>query len=126
MFGGVSSQKERLSDPCRSLQILESFNCRQRSKIEWYGGIEHVTETVTYPCGCADMLQRFSMPLLVLSVATNTVLDYMYGTHGHFLTGQNPHLLCAQALEEYTQAIAGKGSPLQNCIGFIDGTVRLI
>ena len=79
--------RKRLSDPCRSLQILESFNCRQRSKMEWYGGIEHVTETVTYPCGCADMLQRFGMPLLVLSVATNTVLDYMYDTHGHFLTG---------------------------------------
>ena len=30
------------------------------------------------------------------------------------------------ALEEYTAAISAKGSPLDHCFGFIDGTVRPI
>ena len=77
-----------------------------------------------YPCSYSDMVPRFSKPVPVLSMATNTVLDYIYDTHGHLLTDWNPDLLSAQALEEYAQAISRKGSPLQNCFGFIDGTVR--
>ena len=76
------------------------------------------------PCHYSDMVPRFGRPVPILSIATNKVLDHIYDTHGHLLTDWNPYLLSARALEEYAQAISRKGSPLQNCFGFIDGTVR--
>ena len=74
-----------------------------------------------YPCRYSDMVPRFGRPVPVLSMATSTVLNYIHDTHEHLLTDCNPDLLSAQALEEYAQAMSRKGSPLQNCFGFIDG-----
>ena len=32
----------------------------------------------------------------------------------------------AQALQSYADAVSARGAPLQNCFGFVDGTVRPI
>ena len=79
-----------------------------------------------YPCRYSDMMHRFQQPVPVLSMATNQVLDYVYNTHGHLITEWNHNLMGPQKLVEYSHAIAAKGSPLTNCFGFIDGTVRPI
>lgn len=51
----------------------------------------------------------------------------MYGTHGHlFTTWNNQPFLSPASLQRYARAITRKGSPLTNCFGFIDGTVREI
>ena len=36
------------------------------------------------------------------------------------------HDLNPTSLEEYTYAVSRKGAPLDNCFGFVDGTVRPI
>ena len=59
-------------------------------------------------------------------MATNAVLDFIYDTHGHLITQWNHRLLNPQSMEVYAQAIRGKGAALQNCFGFVDGTVRPI
>ena len=38
----------------------------------------------------------------------------------------NHDLLNPTSLEEYTYAVSRKGAPLDNCFGFVDGTVRPI
>ena len=50
----------------------------------------------------------------------------MYTTHGHKITQWNHDLLNPAALNEYADAISNKGAALENCFGFIDGTVRPI
>lgn len=51
----------------------------------------------------------------------------MYDTHGRRLTTwNNQPFLSSASLERYARATAGNGSPLANCFGFIDGTVREI
>ena len=50
----------------------------------------------------------------------------MYTTHGHKITQWNHDLLNPAALNEYADAISNKGAGLENCFGFIDGTVRPI
>ena len=67
------------------------------------------------------LLNDCNPDLLSASMATSTVLNYIHDTHEHLLNDCNPDLLSAQALEEYAQAMSRKGSPLQNCFGFIDG-----
>lgn len=53
----------------------------------------------------------------------NTVLDYIYNQHGHRITQWNNTITSLPQLQTYADAIAAKGAPLDNCFGFIDGTV---
>ena len=59
-------------------------------------------------------------------MATNHVVDYIYNTHNHLITQWNHTLLSPRALEVYAETIHGKGAALENCFGFVDGTVRPI
>ena len=54
------------------------------------------------------------------------MVDLIYQMHGHRILQWNNALLNSQALQEYATAISAQGSPLFNCFGFIDGTVRPI
>lgn len=63
---------------------------------------------------------------LGLSLITSHKVDYIYETHGHLITQWNRNLLNPVALQTYADYISRKGSPLSNCSGFIDGTVRPI
>ena len=57
---------------------------------------------------------------------TNRVMDFIYVTHSHRITQWNPAVLNPGFLEQHAAAIAGKGAALDNCFGFVDGTVRPI
>ena len=59
-------------------------------------------------------------------MVTNQVLDFIYDTHGQRILHWNHDLFNPRSLEEYTYAVSRKGAPLDNCFGFVDGTVRPI
>ena len=54
------------------------------------------------------MISRFGRPVSVLSMVTNTVLDYIFHTHANLLTDWNSDLLSAQALKAHAQANSRK------------------
>lgn len=81
---------------------------------------------LAYPCRFGDMVPRFGSPVPVISMTTNHVIDFIYNTHGHRITRWNNLLLNPPALEMYARLIHDKGAALQNCFGFVDGTVRPI
>ena len=81
---------------------------------------------LSYPCRYHDLIPRFGRPVPELCMLTNTVLDGMYDNHGHRLTSWNQPFLSPAYLERYAHTITMKGSPLTNCFGFIDATVRQI
>ena len=72
------------------------------------------------------MFARFSRPVPELSMISNTVMNYIYDIHGHNLCQGNRDILNPRYFDTYTEAISNKGAALQNCFGFVDGTVRLI
>ena len=75
-------------------------------------------------------LQWYDIPLWKTSSRSqygHQVVDYIYQAHGHRLTQLNNLLLNPAALQRYADAIARKGALLlENCFGFVDGTVRPI
>ena len=75
---------------------------------------------LTYPCRYSDMIPRFGGPILVLIMVTNEVLG------GHKITEWNHAALSPALLQTYADAVYAKGAALNNCFGFIDGTVRPI
>ena len=54
------------------------------------------------------------------------MIDYIYDTHGHKVLNWNHEILSPVNLQTYVYAMTAKGAPLNNCFGFIDGTVRPI
>ena len=51
-------------------------------------------------------------------------MNYIYDIHGHKLCQWNHDILNPRYFDTYTDAISRKGAALQNCFGFIDGTIR--
>ena len=72
------------------------------------------------------MMALFGRPAPVLSVITNEVLEFIYTNHSYRILQWNPAILQPVKLEEYANATQIKGGALDNCFGFIDGTVRPI
>ena len=72
------------------------------------------------------MVHLFAKPVPVISMITNQVLDFICETHSHRILQWNHELLRTANLEVYANAVSRKGPPLENCFGFVDGTVRPI
>ena len=79
-----------------------------------------------YPCRYSNMIPCFAKPVPVLSMITNTVVGFIYNMHGHRIMQWNNFLLDQLKLEQCAAAVAEKRAALDNCYGFIDGTVRPI
>ena len=109
-----------------ALQIPDSFTCYQKSVSDGMEGLCMLLRRLAYPCRYSDMIPRFGRPTPVLSMVTNEVLDFIYNTHSHKITEWNHALLSPALLQTYADAVNAKGAALNNCFGFIDGTVRPI
>ena len=72
------------------------------------------------------MIARFGRPVPVISMITKEVMDFIYNNHQQRLTQWNQFLLSPASLQEYANEIHSAGAALDNCFGFIDGTVRAI
>ena len=108
------------------LDIPESIRCNQRSICGGIEGLCMLLRRLSYPCRYGDMIQRFAKPVPLFSMVTNILIDHIYAIHGRQLTQWNLDILSPDHLEMYAAAITSRGSPLDNCFGFIDGTVRPI
>ena len=116
-------EKQDLPRLAEALQLPPTFKCQQRSVCPSMEGLCMVLKRTAYPCRYSDMIPRFGRPVSVLSLITNRVVDYIYETHAHRITQWNRNLLNPNAIQGYAEVISEKGSPLDNCFGFIDGTV---
>lgn len=116
-------EKQDILRLAEALHLPNTFRCQQRSVCPGIEGLCMVLKRMAYPCRYSDMIPRFGRPVSVLSLVTNRVVDYIYETHAHRITQWNANLLNPDAIQSYAEVISGKGSPLDNCFGFIDGTV---
>ena len=119
-------QKHDIPVLADALGLPETFKCPQRSVAGGIEGLCMLLKRMTYPCRYSDMIYRFGRPVPVLSMVTNQVLDYIYDVHSHRITQWNDQILNPVALQSYADAISRKGAALENCFGFVDGTVRPI
>ncbi|CAB4040950.1 Hypothetical predicted protein, partial [Paramuricea clavata] len=57
---------------------------------------------------------------------TNTVVDDLYERYAHLFEDHDQPWLSPENLQLYATAIHNKGAAIDNCWGFVDGTVRPI
>lgn len=108
------------------LQIPVNIQCAQRTTCDGIEGLCMLLKRFSYPCRYSDMVPRFGRPVPEICMITNTVVDYIFDIHNHRISQWNLDILSPPLLQQYADAIHAKGAPLDNCFGFIDGTVRPI
>ena len=79
-----------------------------------------------YPCRYQDLIPRFGRSVPQLCMIANKVMSHLYEHWGHLLTNFQQNWLDPQSLDNFANVIHQYGAPLDNCWGFIDGTVRPI
>ena len=108
------------------LEIPEVITCSQRTICDNIEGICILLKRLAFPCRYTDMVPYFGRNPTELCLIFNTVLDHIYNQHGQKLRTWNWPILAPPSLQRYADCVYQKGAPLQNCFGFIDGTVRRI
>ena len=103
-----------------------SSGAHKKSVAEGMEGLCMLLKTFAYPCRYADMVSRFGRPVPVICMVTNWFLDFVYDKHGHRILQWNDDILNPRSIQEYVNAITRKEAALDNCFGFIHGTVRPI
>ena len=109
-----------------ALGIPDQFTCAQRTVCDGMEGLCMASRRMAYPCRYSDLISRFGRPVPVISMICNRVVDFLFNFHVQCITRWNPQLLDPASLQMYCDAIFRKGAPLDNCFGFIDGTVLLV
>ena len=105
--------------PGRSFGNYRNHTMRSKIDLWWNRGL-CMLRRLSYPCRYGDMIQRFAKQVLVFSMVTNILIDHIYAIHGWRLTQWNLDVLSPNHLEMYAATITSRGSPLDNCFGFID------
>ena len=78
----------------------------------------------SYPCRYADMVPKFARPIPQLSMISDEVTNFIYTHNNHLLRIFTQPWLSQANLKQFDDAVHNKGPALQNCWGFVDGTVR--
>ncbi|XP_070178250.1 uncharacterized protein [Littorina saxatilis] len=109
---------------CDLLQMPAEMQAANGTKTSGLEVLCIVLRRLAYPCRFADLCAIFPRNEPELCLLFNLGIHHIYDNFHHKLTAFNQPWVAAPELLRYCQAIARKGAPLQNCWGFIDGTVR--
>ena len=108
------------------LRIPGKIVCSQRTTCSGLEALCILLKRLAFPCRYTDMVTRFGRNITELCLIFNAILNFVYTTHQHHLSRWEQPFLSPENLALYTAAIHNHGAPLENCFGFIDGTVRRI
>ena len=108
------------------LDIPDEILCYNRTNVSGIEGLSILLKRFAYPCRYSDMISLFGRSIPELCIITNHVTNLIYDRYSYLLSTFNQPLLTPAQLEIYANSVHRKGAALNNCWGFIDGTVRPI
>ena len=106
------------------LNISEQIKAPNRSTFDGIEALCVFLKRGSYPCSHSDLLPLFGRSVPELSMMPILIQNHIYANYRNPLHEFNQQWLSPAALQEYGTSVHEKGAPLQNCFGFIDGTVR--
>lgn len=116
--------KSDLEALLQCLGIPDKVRCEQRTVCGAMEALCILLKRLAYPCRYTDMVPRFGRNPSELCLIFNTAVDFIYEHHHHRLHSWDQFFLQPYQLHRYAEAVHQQGAPLNNCFGFIDGTVR--
>ena len=108
------------------LQVPDQIVCKQRSICNGMEGLCILLKRLAYPCRYTGMAHRFGRNPTELYLIFNTVMDKIYEAHYHRLESWDQPFLPPEQLDNYAIAAQNRGASLENCFGFVDGSVRRV
>lgn len=99
---------------------LFSYTCVNRTAAPGLEGLLILLRRLAYPNRLCEISEEFGRLESELSLIFNEVLDDIYGRFGDKLNIlENAEWI---ELDRFCAAVVGKGCPIENCWGFVDGT----
>lgn len=106
------------------LNLPDKISCQNRFSVNSDEALCLLLRRFAYPCRYEDLVPRFGRPVPQLSMVVSETMDLLYARFGNLLSSLNQPWLSQANLVDFSQSIYWKGAALDNCWGFIDGTVR--
>ena len=119
-------KKEDLPRLAKVLRIPEKVICANGTIASQIEGLCIFLKRFSYPCRLSDMIPRFGRSRHELCLISNEVMGHVVESFKHLLTTFEQQWLQIEQLEQYAHAVFQQSQALDNCWGFIDGTVRPI
>ena len=114
------------SDVIERIADSGEFQVPTGNSLQWLRRTSFTAKTISIPMPLFRFNFNFWTSVPELYMMANTVLDWVFNEHWFRLTSWSQPFLTPTCLQEYARAITRQGSPLTNCFGFTDGTVRPI
>ena len=109
-----------------ALRLPESFTCENGMVVESTEALCICLTCFAYPCRYVTLIPRFGRPVSQLSMVTHLLVSYIHNEFGSLLVNLDQPWLSRQNIQVFADAVHAKGAALDNCWGFVDGTVRPI
>ena len=108
------------------MQIPDVIVCNNRLHVDGIEALCILLRRFSYPIRFGDMVPKFGRPEPQLSMIAGDMTNFVYNIHHNKLHNFNQNWLSPVNLQRFANAIHQAGAPLDNCWGFVDGTVRPI
>ena len=122
-FRFLNNDIYRLKDALEIPDLLRTYN---RLAVDGIKALCIFLRRFAYLCRYSNFIVRFGRAVPGYSIISSKVMDRIYNRFSYLLEDFNLPFLTPTKLEEYCRAIKRKGAALDNCFGFIDGTIRPI
>ena len=106
------------------LDFPEEITCYNGLKVSGIESLCLLLKRFAYPTRFLDMMPRFGRPIPQMCMVVNQAMNLIYANWNRLLTDFNQNWLSPRNLQIFADRIHQSGAPLQNCWGFVDGTVR--
>ena len=106
------------------LNLPDKITCQNRFFVYSDEALCLLLRRFAYPCRYEDLVPRFGRPVPQLSMVVSETMDLLYARFGNLFSRLNQPWLSQANLVDFSQSVYRKGAALENCWGFIDGTVR--
>ena len=108
------------------LHIPNEIVCQQGTRCRGREGMCILLRRLAYPCRYTDISHRFGRSSSELCLIFNKALDIIFEENHYRLESWVQPFISPGHLHNYAVAVHQHGAPLENCFGFVDGTVRPI
>ncbi|GJJ68191.1 nuclease HARBI1 [Entomortierella parvispora] len=117
---------DEILDIVEALRVPNVLVLDNGSKFSSLEGVCIVLRRLAFPCRLVDLMPMFGRSEGMLSRIFNKTITWIYNRWARQLFTWDHARLTPAKLEQFAAVIREAGSPLQDVVGFIDGTVRPI
>ena len=121
---GIFVSHNDLCDLVEILDLPNEFICLNGTKAAGIEALSIFLRRHCYPCRYFDLVPIFGRAIEEMSLITTQFTKKNYDQWGHLVSTMNQPWLAPNKLKVFADAIHEKGAAVDNCWGFVDGSME--